>query len=272
MNEETSNPDSNIKSTIDAVTGLAKAIPVYQDAIQPSAKQIGKSLETVTKTVNIALAPIKALVWGYEQIEQFVTNKIAEKLRKLPPENIVTPSLQIAGPAFEALRYAGHDDNLRELFANLLATSMDKDTIHKAHPAYVEIIKNLCPDEAILLNAVIKENTYPMIKIQAHNKNIMMGYQEMHPMYTHLDEIAPIKRRDFIPTYINNLCRLGILEALSDIYIIDPNIYEPLENDEKLNDLKKLIERTDRNVIFKRGIIRTTPFGLQFVNNVVIEK
>ena len=59
------NKDTNVKATIDAVTGLVKAIPIYQDAVQPAARQIGKSLETVSKTVNIALAPIKSLVWGY---------------------------------------------------------------------------------------------------------------------------------------------------------------------------------------------------------------
>ncbi|MEJ7740447.1 MAG: hypothetical protein WKF97_23765 [Chitinophagaceae bacterium] len=80
MSDEPTKPDSHIKSTIDAATGLVKAIPVYQDAIQPSAKQIGKSLETVAKLVNIALAPIKAVVWGYEQIEQFITNRVAENL------------------------------------------------------------------------------------------------------------------------------------------------------------------------------------------------
>jgi hypothetical protein len=62
------NKDTNVKATIDAVTGLVTAIPIYQDTLQPSAKQIGKSLETITKTVNIALAPIKALVWGYDKL------------------------------------------------------------------------------------------------------------------------------------------------------------------------------------------------------------
>ena len=152
---ENENKESNIKATIDAVTGLVTAIPVYQDTLQPAAKQIGHSLETVTKTVNIALAPIKALVWGYEKIEDYITTRVSEKLKNIPEENITTPPTEIAGPAVEALRFSGNDKNLRELYANLLASSMDINTQYLIHPGYVEIIKNLSSDEAILLQIFI---------------------------------------------------------------------------------------------------------------------
>lgn len=57
---EDKSKDANVKSKIDAITGLVKAVPIYNDAIQPAAKEIGKSLATVTKTINIAWAPIGA--------------------------------------------------------------------------------------------------------------------------------------------------------------------------------------------------------------------
>jgi hypothetical protein len=57
-------PTGKIKDVIDATTGLVKAIPIYEDAVQPAAKQVGKALETVTKAVNVALAPVGLLIWG----------------------------------------------------------------------------------------------------------------------------------------------------------------------------------------------------------------
>lgn len=60
---------------------IVEAVPVYQDAIQPGAKQVGKALETVGKAVNLALEPIVGLVWGYDCIKELVTNRLAEKLR-----------------------------------------------------------------------------------------------------------------------------------------------------------------------------------------------
>src|SRR5690606_33782216 len=166
MEEENQNKDTNVKTTIDAVTGLVKAVPVYQDTLQPAAKQIGQSLETVTKTVNIALAPIKALVWGYEKIEDFISTRVSDKLKNVPKENITSPQPEVAGPAVEALRYAGHDENLRELYANLLANAMDIDTVREAHPGFVEILKNISSEEAILLQAFLSRHSYPILEIR----------------------------------------------------------------------------------------------------------
>jgi len=63
------------------VTGAAKAIPVYQDIAQPAAQEVGKALQTVAKTVHIALAPVSALVWGYDQIKEFVSTKVSDRLK-----------------------------------------------------------------------------------------------------------------------------------------------------------------------------------------------
>ncbi len=72
----------NIKETVEAVRGILEAIPIYQDAIQPAAKEIGKSLQTIAKTIHVVLAPVSALVWGFEQIQDFVSEKVTEKQLK----------------------------------------------------------------------------------------------------------------------------------------------------------------------------------------------
>ena len=135
--------ENQIRDVVDAVTGVAKAVPVYQDVIQPAAQEIGKALQTVAKTVHVVLAPVSALVWGYDQVKEFVSTKVADRLKNVPPENLVTPKPNVAGPALEALRYTGHESSLSDLYANLLAAAMDSSTAQGAHPAFVEIIKQL---------------------------------------------------------------------------------------------------------------------------------
>ena len=39
--------ESKVKDIIEATTALVKAAPVYQDAIQPAAKELGHTLEVV---------------------------------------------------------------------------------------------------------------------------------------------------------------------------------------------------------------------------------
>ena len=120
--------ENKIRDMVDAVTGVAKAVPVYQDVVQPAAQEVGKALQTVAKTVHVVLAPVSALVWGYDQIKEFVSTKVAERLKNVPPENLVTPKPNVAGPSLEALRYTGHETSLSDLYANLLATAMDTST------------------------------------------------------------------------------------------------------------------------------------------------
>lgn len=76
---------SSIEGTINAVSGLVEKVPIYQDAIQPLAKEAGKALGTVGRSVNAALMPIRGLVWGIEQIEAFVQHKLAAKLESVSP-------------------------------------------------------------------------------------------------------------------------------------------------------------------------------------------
>ena len=265
--------ETNVKSTIDAVTGLVKAVPIYQDTLQPAAKQVGKSLETITKVVNIALSPIKAIVWGYDKIEDFITKRVSEKLCNVPEENIITPLPQIAGPAIETLKYVGHDENLRELYANLIANAMDKSTSYKVHPSFVEILKNLASDEALLLQAFINNRSHPLIDIQAVDNTNNRGHLVMYSNHSHFYKKVDLVNRQLVPVYLDNLCRLGIAIIPSLESISAPNTYEPLESDEALENLKKQIEDDMKcTVKFKRKTIMLTDFGSQFITNVVEEK
>ena len=122
------------------------------------------------KTIHIVLAPVRALVWGYEQIKDFVSTKVAEKLKDVPPENIATPKPNITGPALESLKYTGHEEMLRDMYANLLAASMDTRTASRAHPAVVEIIRQLTPDEARFLRLLAQERPFPLVTVRREYK------------------------------------------------------------------------------------------------------
>ena len=263
--------ETNVKSTVEAVAGLVKSIPVYQDVVQPSARQVGKSLETISKTVNIALAPVKAMVWGYEKIEAFITQRISEKLKSIPEEDIITPPPHVAVPAIEALRYTGHDQYLRELYASLLATSMNATAVHKAHPGYVDIIKNITSDEARMLLGFMLYQVFPLIDILSYEKN-SINYVIASPDFSHINKHAFQNRPELTPTYLNNLCRLGLIEIPANQSLSATEKYELLETDEEVKKIKDMIEKNgDRTIGFTRKLARPTAFGWMFIRNVVYE-
>lgn len=264
--------ESNVKSTIDAVTGLAKAIPIYDDAIQPAAKEIGKSLATVTKTINIALAPISALVWGYEKIQEFVQTRVSEKLKNTPEEKIITPDPAVVGPALEALKYTGNNETISELYANLIANSMDRDTVKKAHPGFVEIIKNMTADEGLILRVFIPNVYKPIMDIKL---KIKKGDGGEHNLVSNLSNIgieAGCKYPDLAPQYIDNLCRLGLLQMPSGRHLIGANAYDTLTKTKDYEDFKTKYESEHTTIREIKKYIELTDLGTLFREACIIDK
>jgi len=268
--------ESNVKDVIDAVTGVVQAVPVYQDLLQPATQEIGKALQTVAKTVNVALAPISMLVWGYDQINDFVSSKVAERLKNVPPQNIVTPKPNVAGPALESLRYTGHEPSLSELYANLLAAAMDKETASGAHPAFVEIIKQLTPDEAKLVRLFVFPRAMPLLTVRWDYKNPTpekSGGIDVLVNFSFLGKEAKLEFPHLTQTYIDNLCRLGLADVPAIFEYTGKGIYDHLEGAEEVLKAKSEIENNpELSCSFERKGLRVTELGKQFARVCVLRK
>src|SRR5205814_587852 len=68
----------------------------------------------------------------------------------LPEERIISPAEQVAVPLLAAVTYTDKDE-LREMFARLLAAAMDSVEASRVHPAFASIPAQLTSDEARLL-------------------------------------------------------------------------------------------------------------------------
>lgn len=268
--------ENKIRDVVDAVTGVAKAVPVYQDVVQPAAQEMGKALQTVAKTVHIALAPVSALVWGYDQIKEFVSTKVSERLKNVPPENIISPKPNVAGPALEALRYTGHEERLCDMYANLLAASMDKSTAQGAHPAFVDIIRQLTPDEAKLVSLFLKSMPLPLLNVRWEFKTPTeqkKGGMDMLVNFSQLGEAAGCEFNHLVPAYIDNLCRLGLADIPAMFVYMSPGVYDALENSSVVVAVKKQIEQSpDLKATIERKGLKITELGKQFATVCVSRK
>ena len=258
--------ENKIRDACDAAAGLLKTVPVYEDVVQPAAKEIGVGLQTVAKTVHIALAPVSALVWGFDQIKEFVGTSVAKRLEKIPKEKIITPPAQIAGPALEALKYTGHEETLREMYGKLLATAMNADQVTSAHPAFVEIIRQLNPDEARLCKLFKSANSFPTIDLRAVI-NDEGSYKDILLHYSRIGYDAGCIRPQHIQQYIDNIARLGIVEipAAGSVYLSEKEKYKALEDDALVLAGKEFILKNSHKPEIKYGVVRRTSFGKAFV-------
>ncbi|QWZ84834.1 DUF4393 domain-containing protein [Aeromonas sp. FDAARGOS 1404] len=266
--------ENKIRDAADAIKGIVEAVPVYQDAVQPAAKEIGTALQTVAKTIHIALAPVSALVWGYDKLTGFLSTRVAEKLKHVPPDCIATPKPNVAGPALEALRYTGHEESLREMYANLLAASMDTRTAKGAHPAFVEIIKQLTPDEARLLKLMSVSRPLPLINVRREFKSptaTERGSSELMANFSLLGWEAGCEHPEQTPTYLNNLCRLGLSEIPVMYEYTAPNVYDEVESHPIVQAIKAAFESNAKyRIDILRGGLRITALGRLFCDTCVV--
>lgn len=126
---------------------------------------LGAAAQDVTLWIRLAAAIPRGAI-------QLIT-RTAHQWRRLPPHRRVVPAPNLLLGA--ATGYATTtEDELRSLFANLLATAIDNGTAPAVHPSFVDVIKQLTPDEARLL-AVLKHEGVFFYDIHAVSRGPIAG-------------------------------------------------------------------------------------------------
>lgn len=246
--------------------------PVYQDLIQPSAKKLGKGLvptakviaETTNRTVKMALAPLMGLLWGWERIQEIILPELGRRFEdKL--HRLITPELTVAGPVLESLRFAGGKPLLREMYVNLLATAMDKETAEKAHPAFAEIIRQMTPDEARIVQFFSVEKSSPVVTYATQADSIIVSYEFTRPAFSLVDLDVKCDLAHLIPSYFDNLRRLEILTPIqwNQLSPADPR-FKRLMTHDAVRQQESELRTTGIHYMHYFGMIGLTSFGTQF--------
>ncbi|KAA0958274.1 DUF4393 domain-containing protein [Planococcus sp. ANT_H30] len=257
---------SNIKDTAEAIKGIAEAVPVYEDMLQPATQELSKGFVVVAKTVNMALAPLSALVWGYDKISNYLDSSIAKKLEGVPEENIISPDPSVAGPAIEALRFSGENENIREMFSELLATAMNRETAVQAHPSFVEIIKQLSTDEAKIISNIKHNGLFPLISIRSLLQDGSNGFNDLKKNFTSLPYNLGCLYPEMTSSYIENLDRLGLISIDTGTHIQEEFFYSDSINHPVAVNLVSTVQDPSRKADIQKYSFSRTEFGEKFVN------
>lgn len=144
----------------------------YDDALSGPLKETSSAIVDLVKALKLFMAPIQLLA-SYQNRLTMYLNKVSSKVPER--QHMVAPA-SIGGPIIEKFKYLEEDNILTELYMNLLARAIDKNRIGEAHPAFLYIIEQLAPDEAMLLyvlriqevETVEKRYFDPLNDIEAH--------------------------------------------------------------------------------------------------------
>ncbi len=148
--------------------------------------------------------------------------------------------------------------SLRAQGAELLRQAADVSADEGAHPAFARILAELAPDEARILRVLMLEGPQPLVDVRATNL-IGVGSQLIAPGLNMIGPQAGLRRQDRVPSYLDNLQRLGLVAA-SDDALEDSITYQVLEAQP---DVLEAIKKTSRAKAVRRSL-RLTPFGHDF--------
>jgi len=246
----------------------AVAVETYRDSLHPAMQAAGNVIALPFQAIDIALS--KPKLWVAEKQYNFERTKalLAEKLKNTPPENIVPPENYVAVPALQQISYCFDSDELREMYANLLAVSMQVDKRWEVHPSFVEIIRQICPDEAKILQYIVTHNPDEIPVIDLFFQNDKGEVISMVRHFSNLGELAQCDYPSNICKYFDNLVRLGIIEhGPITRQVTGDNFYEPLRMHKYILEISEQARsRQDgyNNAIIQELYMYMTDYGKSF--------
>lgn len=199
---------------------------IYEDGVKPTTVESGKVLSLIPKTINAALSPLRIWIAQKEYNVAETEKLLAEKLSRVSEDEIVTPESYVAVPALQAISYSMSSDELREMYANLLAKAMYVDTKEKVHPSLVEIIKQLSPLDAFVFKSIMSCDAVPIVDLIYKNKK--GAYRVISKNIT---AIVPDKV-ELVGVSVDNLKKQGLIFIPEDGYYTNDSVYLPVVNSE----------------------------------------
>lgn len=204
---------------------------------------------------------------------------ITEKISSKPEEHIQEPKLSILGPALEASRFYIEEENLREMFASLIASSMDCRMNSYVHTSFVEVIKQMSPYDGTLLKDFKHSESLPIGQITVEKKKKRLVGKTM--MFDVSPEVFIIEDDYYIsancPDHIANelalssLKRLGLIE-IQDRRFSDKDQYTKLKeayNNYILLPNNANFPNDDEEYNLHLNMVSLTKYGQSFITSCV---
>lgn len=268
--------DDSIKTVTSGVALVGEIIKAAGDSpnVKEAGQNLGQSALTITKTINNALLPLAAVNFAFDKARVYFAEKfqqdISRKASTIPPEQIIEPKASIAGPALQGLAFTHEEANLKDMYLSLLATAMDGRVASEAHPAFVEIIKQLDSEEADLIRGVL-QSQIPIAIVEVRVTSV--GTEGWSTLATHLLNLTDSKTSSPVenpktPAMVDNWLRLGLVDVDYAKHLNAADSYAWVENRPEIARFRQGHESETRKLSFANGIIVRTALGVQFAKAV----
>lgn len=257
-----------IKKTLDSIE-FSSDLPesTKESMYNPAASLVGQAIRGIAHKVFDPL--VKFNIIRDQEMNDFA-DKVRNKTDQIPFENRDDSKLGLTLKSFEDSVYQLNSEELRDMFANLISSSVDDRLNANVLPAFSTTLKDLSEADAKLLKRLYKLNAVAKVDMVLRNdrSSLVLPYIQNIILY---DDFST----EYNPVAINSLQRLGLIGIYNDVSLTSSN-YEASYRDfkkgnseyfsyakremEKINNMEHTYDYI--NVI--NGYITMTPLGKQF--------
>ena len=238
---------------------------IYQDLAQPGVKKVGIALETVLEFSTSFLLPLKLQNEKFKMNFEKRLNEYKSKMEDVPDEEICNVNPQVGTPIIDKLSYTTNEE-IADLFTNLLVKASSIKNVNLAHPSFVQLIERLSVDEARIIKYLENKNDIPSISFRVHLKD-GKGFFEDLKNGTKLQFEIKLEFPENIKTYLDNLTSMGVLDKSHGLYKKNDKIYEDLLVQYGFEEKKKKYSAAYdvEEFKFEKSYYGITDFGKTFI-------
>lgn len=268
----------SIKKIAEVVSALG--VPVNElskNALSKPTTELGEGLGNL---FWLLFSPIHAARSTLEPRINRFREEIEARVSEIPIERLIEPPLNIVGPTLEAARFHIEHEEIRALFAQLIASSMDVSKQELIHPSFVEIIKQMSPFDARVLKLLIDDENLPIASIVASSNLHNDKYKDISRNI--IEDIVPfpdinLANIQYYCSSLQNIRRLSIINVNMEKIFTDEGRYDSLNNHHELSKIieefstfAKYPEYKDSTIGYKKGIWNFTIYGKIFIDCCVV--
>lgn len=121
----------------------------------PSAKTLGNATDGLISLICYPL--LKAQIFTQEKLKQYKL-EVKEKISEIPENNRDRGKFGLVLKAIEESRYQLNEDNIREMYVNLISSTVDNRKNNLVNPRLATVVAQFGPDEAKFLKLLYQQD------------------------------------------------------------------------------------------------------------------
>lgn len=219
-------PNQIISSGIDVYNSLP--LSTQEAMLNPAAKTLGEALNGAA---TVICSPLIMLGVVSKSLLKKFSTEIDNKINKIPSENRDISKLGLVIKAMEESRYQLNKDDIRKMYVNLIASTVDNRKNTVVNPRLATVVAQFGQKEAEFLKIIYQQQLHQMpfgYLVIKNDKNATT--RKITNCLCSTDDKAYLFGKDETIDIFNSL---GIIESRQDGWLSSPTYesrYQTLEN------------------------------------------